>query len=85
MVSSDRYNEIRQEVIIAAITSNISRSLPGDTRINHWEEAGLRFPSVVTGIFQTIKRDMIDKKLGTLVNEDFRRVQENLKQALGIY
>jgi mRNA interferase MazF len=80
VVSSDIYNEIRQEVIIAAVTSNISRSLPGDTRINQWEEAGLRFPSVVTGIFHTIKRGMIDKKLGTLANEDFRLVQQNLKQ-----
>ena len=85
VVSSDIYNEIRQEVIIAAVTSNISRSLPGDTRIHQWEEAGLRFPSVVTGIFHTIKRGMIDKKLGTLAYEDFGLVQQNLKQALGIY
>jgi mRNA-degrading endonuclease toxin of MazEF toxin-antitoxin module len=41
VVSSDRYNEIRQEVIIAAVTSNIYRSLPGDTRINQWEDAAL--------------------------------------------
>jgi mRNA interferase MazF len=85
VVSSDKYHMNRQEVIIAAITSNISRSLTGDTRINQWEEAGLRFPSTVTGIFQTIKRDMVDRKLGTLVDEDFQRVKENLIQALGIY
>ncbi|NIM12146.1 MAG: type II toxin-antitoxin system PemK/MazF family toxin [Candidatus Aminicenantes bacterium] len=85
VVSSDRYHKNRQEIIIAAITSNIYRSLTGDTRINQWEEAGLRFPSVVTGIFQTIKKDMIDKKLGTLGEEDFRKVKGNLKQALGIY
>jgi len=85
IVSSDRYHKNRQETIIAAITSNIYRSLTGDTRIIQWEEAGLKFPSVVTGIFQTIKKDMIDKKLGTLSKEDFVLVKENLKLALGIY
>jgi mRNA interferase MazF len=85
VVSSDRYHKNRQEVIIAAISSNIYRSLTGDTRITEWKEAGLRFPSVVTGIFQTIKKDMIDRKLGTLANEDFQKVNGNLKQALGIY
>ena len=85
VVSSDRYHKNRQEIIIAAITSNIYRSLTGDTRLNQWEEAGLRFPSIVTGIFQTIKKDMVDQKLGNLSEEDFQRVQKNLKQALGIY
>jgi mRNA interferase MazF len=85
IVSSDKYHQNRQETIIAAITSNIKRSLTGDTRITQWEEAGLKFPSIVTGIFQTIKKDMIDKKLGTLSKEDFLLVKENLKQVLGIY
>jgi mRNA interferase MazF len=85
VVSSDWYHKNRQEIIIAAITSNIYRSLTGDTAIMRWEEAGLKFPSIVTGIFQTIKKDMIDKKLGTLSKEDFISVKENLKQALGIY
>ncbi len=85
VVSSNRYHKNRQEVIIAAITSNIYRSLTGDTKINQWNEAGLRFPSIVTGIFQTIKKEMVDRKLGTLSNEDFQRVKENLKIALGIY
>jgi mRNA interferase MazF len=85
VVSSQKYHKNRQEVIIAAITSNIYRSLIGDTRIKQWEEAGLLFPLTVTGIFQTIKRGMIEKRLGTLSKEDFQGVQENLKLALGIY
>jgi hypothetical protein len=71
--------------LISIITSNVYRSLTGDTRIIQWEEAGLKFPSVVTGIFQTIKKDMVEKKIGTLSKEDFGIVKENLKKALGIY
>ncbi|MCP5048624.1 MAG: type II toxin-antitoxin system PemK/MazF family toxin [bacterium] len=85
VVSSQSYHKNRQEVIIAAITSNVSRSLTGDTRIKQWQEAGLLFPSTVMGIFQTIKRGMIERKLGTLSKEDFQSVQESLKLALGIY
>ncbi|MGE5341090.1 MAG: type II toxin-antitoxin system PemK/MazF family toxin [Candidatus Omnitrophota bacterium] len=85
MVSSNKYNKNRQEIIIAAITSNINRSLTGDTPIIHWENAGLLSPSVVTGIFQTIKKDMVDRKLGILANDDSLQVTENLKLALGFY
>jgi len=85
IVSSNEYNNNRQEIIIAAITSNITRSLPGDTLIVQWEKAGLLAPSVVTGIFQTIKKGLIDRKLGILANEDFLKVRENLKLALGFY
>jgi len=82
IVSSDIYNKNRQEVIVAAITSNIARVLLGDTRINDWEEAGLIYPSLVTGIIRTIKSSMIDRKLGALTKKDFQRVQETIGKAV---
>ncbi len=59
VVSSQRYHEARQEVITAAIPSNAGRLLFGDRAIGAWREAGLRFPSVVTGIVRTVKASMI--------------------------
>ena len=56
ILSSNEYHGGRQEVIIAAITSNVDRVLIGDTRIKEWKESNLLFPSLVTGIFQTIKK-----------------------------
>jgi len=53
----------RQEIIIAAITSNIDRLLTGDTKIEDWQKSGLKYPSLVTGIIQTIKIDIIERKL----------------------
>ena len=82
VISSNSYHNGRQEVIVAAITSNIKRVLFGDTKIDQWKEAGLLYPSLVTGIIRTIKNSMIYKKLGTLSNKDFSMVQNNIEKAL---
>ena len=82
IISSDNYNKNRHEVIVAAITSNIARILTGDTMIDGWEEAGLIYPSLVTGVIRTIKKNMISRKLGALTKQDLTKVQENLKKAI---
>lgn len=82
ILSSEHYHRNRREIIIAAITSNVQRILTGDTTIKDWKKANLLFPSLVTGILQTIKSNMIDRILGTLSNEDFLNAQQNLKIAL---
>ncbi len=84
VLSADNYHHNRQEVVIAAITSNIQRILVGDTKISHWQKANLLAPSLVAGIVQTIKGEMIERRLGILSKEDFQRVQKNLKVLLGL-
>ena len=66
VLSSERYHRGRQEVIVAAITSNVGRLLIGDHRIRAWREAGLLYPSVVTGIIRTVKQNMIGRQLGII-------------------
>ena len=82
IISSDNYHKSRQEVIAVAITHNIKRALYGDTKIDEWKEAGLLYPSLVTGIIRTIKDSMIVHKLGALSQQDFRKAQENLRKTL---
>lgn len=83
IISGDNYHQGRQEVIIAAITGNIERVLFADTKIDKWKEAGLLYPSLVTGIIRTIKGSMIIHKLGTLLPQDFQKVEKSLEKALG--
>ncbi|MCJ7494267.1 MAG: type II toxin-antitoxin system PemK/MazF family toxin [Deltaproteobacteria bacterium] len=83
IISSDNYHKGRQEVIVVAITGNIKRVLFGDTKIDKWKEVGLIYPSLVTGIIRTIKDSMIIHKLGTLLQQDFQKVQKNLGKAMG--
>ncbi|MBU4346651.1 MAG: type II toxin-antitoxin system PemK/MazF family toxin [Candidatus Omnitrophica bacterium] len=80
VISSDNYHKSRREVVVLAITSNIRRVLFGDTKIDRWKEAGLLYPSLITGIIRTIKDNMIIRKLGTLSQQDFQKVQETLRK-----
>jgi mRNA interferase MazF len=84
IISSDAYHQSRQEAIIAAITSRTDRILMGDHLIRGWQEAGLLFPSAATGIIRTIKQGMIARKLGIMPLPDMKRIDGNLRDALGL-
>jgi mRNA interferase MazF len=84
VVSSRGYNRARQETIVAAITSNIQRRLFGDHPIGDWKEAGLLFPSIVTAIVRTIKRAMINRKIGALTTPDLEAVDRGLRRSLNL-
>ena len=83
IVSSPSYHAGREEVIVAAITSNGRRLLFADTKLEQWKAAGLLFPSVVTGIIRTIKASLIMRKLGALAKPDVQKVHQHLRSALG--
>ena len=84
VISSAAYNRTRQEIIVAAITSNIRHRLFGDHLIAGWKGAGLLFPSLVTGIFRTIKQTMIDRKVGTMPKPEMQAIDLKLRQSLGL-
>lgn len=84
VISSAAYNRARQEVIVAAITSNVRRRFFGDYLIADWKGAGLLFPSLVTGIFRTIKRTMIDRKLGSMPKADMEAIDREMHRSLGL-
>ena len=80
VVSSEKYQKSRGDVIVVAITSNTSRAFFGDTPLNGWEKAGLLYPSFVSGVVRTVHQDLIIRKLGEVSQEDFRRVKTDLKR-----
>ncbi len=84
VVSSAPYNRARQEIVVAAITSNIRRRLFGDHLIADWKGSGLLFPSLVTGIFRTIKRSMVDRKIGAMPKREMEAIDLQLRQSLGL-
>jgi mRNA interferase MazF len=84
VLSSDAYNQGRQDAIVAAITSNVSRLLVGDHPISAWRQAGLLYPSVVTGIIRTIKQHMIARRLGALPSDDMAGVGRQVCAYLGL-
>jgi mRNA interferase MazF len=84
VISSAAYNRSRQEIVVAAITSNVRRRLFGDHALTDWKGAGLLFPSVVTGIVRTIKQTMIDRKVGTMPRPEMVAIDVKLRRSLGL-
>lgn len=84
IISSEDYHQSRHEVIVMAITSNIKRTLVGDTRIDEWKTAGLLYPSLAAGIIRTIKYTMVVRKLGVLTQRDFQKVRNSIERAMGL-
>ena len=84
VISSAAYNRSRQEIIVAAITSNIRRRLFGDHLLADWKGAGLLFPTLVTGIFRTIKRTMVGRKLGAMTKPEMEAIDLKLRHTLGL-
>lgn len=84
VVSSNAYSQNRQEVIVAAVTSNVRRLLFGDHLLSTWKEAGLLFPSVVTGILRTVKTTMVHRKLGSMPKAEMTAIDTTLCKVLGV-
>ncbi len=84
VLSTSPYQVARQEVIVAALTSNVERLLPGDRAVREWRAAGLPKPSVVTGILRTVKRSMVERSLGRLRAKDLKDVDASLRETLGL-
>jgi mRNA interferase MazF len=84
IISSPVYHRAREEVIMAAITSNIRRHRFGDHPIADWKKAGLLFPSLATRILRTVKRTMIDRKLGSMPKPDLKAIERSLRRSLGL-
>ena len=84
VLSSRACHRNRQEVIVAAVTSNVRRSFFGDYLLAGWKESGLLLPSIVTGILRTIKVQMIHRRLGSVPASELAAVDENLCKILGL-
>ena len=84
VLSTDEYHHRRQEAIVAAVTSNVQRLLVGDHLIVGWQQAGLLYPSVATGIVRTVKQAVIERRLGHLPTEGMRAIQGQVCRVLGL-
>lgn len=82
VLSSSGYHRGRQEVVVAAITSNTRRRFFGDHLLHDWKGAGLLFPSVVTAVLRTVKRTMIERRLGAMPRSDMDAVDHQVRRVL---
>ena len=85
VVSTDAYHASRRDVIVAGITSNLSRSaFVGQALLEDWQACGLVSPSVVSGIVMTVRDDQLGRVLGVLSDADSASLDKALGRTLGI-
>ena len=78
-ISSENFNRVHQQTILAMITSAGS-DWQSDVAIRGWRQAGLSVPCKVRFKLFTLDHTLLIRKLGTLSEQDARAV----KQALGL-
>jgi mRNA interferase MazF len=84
VVSSDAYHRARPDVIVMAVTSQVSRSgAVGEIVVEHWVQAGLLKPSAVKPVIATIERALVIRTLGALHVTDAGSLRAALRQVLG--
>ena len=81
IVSTRRYNDMRRNIVITAVTSQL-RPQPGSfgVAILGWRAAGLLKPSVVKPLFATLEKALVIRMLGSLDVAD----QTNLRNAIAL-
>ncbi len=83
VLSTTLYNQRREDLIVAPITSNVATGQPDDITLNDWTMAGLLKPSLVIGILGTIDQELVIRRLGVLNSTDLSLVERAFMQALG--
>ena len=84
IVSSQRYQAERPDVIIMAITSQIRPSGGfGEVSVKDWKAAGLLKASVIKPVLTTIEATLLVRKLGRLKEDEQQQLKQALKAILG--
>lgn len=84
VMSTETYHRGREQMVLAAVTSSQRQLQTGDTVVESWQKGGLLGPSLVTGVLLTITPDAIERRLGSLEQEDLHAVESSLRVSLGI-
>ncbi len=85
VISSDIYNQEKPDIILIAVTSQISTPLQfGDMLITDWSKSGLIKPSAIKPIVTTLEKALVIKKLGKLEALDIQALKNFLKEIIEI-
>lgn len=83
IVSGTTYQANEPDLIVAAMTSNITANRgPTDYAVGDWQQAGLDVPSVVKASLATIEPNLIRHRIGRLTDHDLNEVAKRLRLAL---
>ncbi len=84
VVSSQKYNASRRDIVIMAITSQARQPLSvGEAMVADWQGAGLIRPSVFKPVFTTIEQGLVLRVMGHLLTPDLKTLRKAINEAIG--
>ena len=75
---------ISQDVLIVPLTSKTNSLLAGEFVLIEWQKARLNVPSAVKRGIYTLRQDLIIKTIGKLQPVDIQKLENSLKNWLGL-
>ena len=84
VISSERYNTERPDLVILAVTSRMRETLGyAEHLLTDWSVAGLLKPSVVKPLIATIEKSLVRTVLGQLGARDLGSVECCIEEVIG--
>jgi mRNA interferase MazF len=83
VVSSQLFHRSRADLLLMAITSQLSARRPGDLEVREWQGAGLLKPSLVKPIVATLEQSLVLKRLGRLSEPDRNGLAQVIRTVFG--
>lgn len=85
VVSTDAYHGHRPDVLLAAITTNLTAATtPMDYTLKEWAAAGLRRPSAFRTFGVTMPQAQVLSVIGHLADTDWEAIRDCLRRAVAI-
>ena len=85
VVSSKLYHETRSELLLAYVSSQVSKAqTPLDHMLADWSDAGLPKPSFVRPKLAAIEPSLVVYHVGHLSDNDLTAVEDCLRQAMDL-
>jgi mRNA interferase MazF len=85
VVSSDLYHELRPELLLAYVSSQVTNAQPElDYILADWQQAGLLRPSFVRPKIAAIEPSLIVYRVGQLTPNDLQELNLRLRRAFSL-
>ena len=84
VISSERYNSERPDLVILAVTSRMRETLGhAEHLLTDWSVAGLLKPSVIKPLIATIEKSLVRRVLGQLGSCDLGSLECCIEEIIG--
>ena len=85
ILSTDEYHSLQPDIIVAALTSNLSGATGQfDYVLKDWGAAGVRLPSALKPIITTLSPSRAIHRIGALTPKDLSEIESRIRLSLGL-